>query len=175
MDKPFLWERVGVFGGTFDPIHNGHLWVANEAVHDLELDKVLFVVANEPWQKDGTVEAEPFHRLLMADLAISHLPWAEVSTVEIDRPGPSYMIDTLIELSAPGRELFLIVGADQIANLITWHRHKELPEYAVVHPVARLLGITSTRVRDRIRNNKPVEYLVPQIVADYITKFELYR
>lgn len=170
-------ERIGILGGTFDPIHNGHLLLAADAQWDLKLDKILFVVAAQPWQKEGTLALGAFDRLVMADIATRPIPWAEVSTVEIDRGDarPTYTIDTLEELTAPGRELTLILGSDQITNLPTWHRYKELSNYAVVHPVPRWLGISSTQIRHRLQQGQSIEYLVPDGIAEYITKFGLYQ
>lgn len=173
-------ERVGILGGTFDPIHNGHLVLAEDARHDLGLDRVLFVVAGDPWQKEGTVVASAFDRLVMADLAIADLSWAEVSTVEIDREGPTYTIDTLEQLHSAqpiavgDQEFFLILGSDQIDNLKTWHRVKEIPALVTVHPVSRWLKISSTIIRQRVKEGRPIRHLTPGNVIEYISRVGLY-
>lgn len=176
-----MTERIGIFGGTFDPPHNGHLILALDAHDDLNLDRVLFVVNNDPWQKEGTVEAEAFHRLIMTDIALAEtfwsmqLPWAEVSTIEVDRGGPSHTIETLEDLSAPNRELFLLIGSDLIPEISTWERYKEIPDYCRVHPVERWVGISSTRVRQRIRDGQSLRRIVPDDVITYIEKTGLYK
>lgn len=117
--------RIGVFGGTFDPIHVGHLVAAVNARHTLGLDRVLFVVANEPWQKVGDRPVSPaLDRLALVDAALGDVDGLEASRLEIDRGGPSYTIDTIEELRRlePTADLYLIVGADVIAGLATWER-----------------------------------------------------
>ena len=117
--------RLGVFGGTFDPIHVGHLVAAVNARHTLHLDRVLFVVANEPWQKVGDRPVSPAaDRLALVDAALGDVDGLEASRLEIDRGGPSYTIDTIDELrrAEPAAEMFLIVGADVVAGLATWER-----------------------------------------------------
>ena len=117
--------RIGVFGGTFDPIHVGHLVAAVNARHTLGLDRVLFVVANEPWQKVGDRPVSPaLDRLTLVDAALGGVDGLEASRLEIDRGGPSYTVDTIEELRRlePTADLYLIVGADVIAGLTTWER-----------------------------------------------------
>ena len=169
-------KRVGILGGTFDPPHFGHLLLALDAHQDLQLDKILFVVAGQPWQK--TVTASAFDRLIMTDLAIHETlrPWAEVSTVEVDRgEQPTYTIDTLEALARDDQELFLLIGFDQVANITTWHRHKEIADYATVHPVPRSLGISSSAIRSRVSEGKRLKYMVPDTVIEYIEKTGLYK
>lgn len=177
--------RIGVFGGTFDPIHVGHLAVGSAAAHDLSLDQVLFVVAHRPWQKVGTRSiADSALRLAMVDAATSDRSDLIASPIEIDRGGSSYSIDTIEQLRAedPTAELFLIVGSDVVANLNTWHRHDELREMVVLGVMDRpgdegaepppgwrcekinapLVNLSSSLLRARLAAGEPVDYLVPR-------------
>lgn len=167
-------KRVGLLGGTFDPIHLGHLVLAQDAREAHELDEVLFVVAGDPWQKTDTVVGSALDRLVMTDIGIGPFDWAKVSTVEIDRQGPSYTIDTLEELLDPDEELSLIIGLDQHQNLSTWHRADEIEKFCRVCPMARWLGLSSTIIRRRIAAGYTVRGLIPDGVADYIERYKLY-
>jgi nicotinate-nucleotide adenylyltransferase len=123
-----ITERIGLFGGTFDPIHVAHLAVATAARHQLGLDRVLLMVANVPWQKAlerhvSSAEA----RFEMVAAAVDGRPGLEASRMEIDRGGDSFTADTLSELQQPGREVFLIIGSDLVDDLTTWKRWEELP------------------------------------------------
>lgn len=132
--------RLGLFGGTFDPPHIGHLEVAMQVRSALSLDRVIMIVANQPWQKVGSRPiSEPTDRLAMTRAAVAGLDGIEVSSMEIERGGPSFMIDTLEDLAGqfPGAELFLIVGADAAAGLHTWHRFDELAALATLVIVDR--------------------------------------
>jgi nicotinate-nucleotide adenylyltransferase len=123
-----MGERIGIFGGTFDPIHSGHLIVAVNVRDALALDRVLLVVANRPWQKVGSREVTPARlRLELAQAAVAGLEGIEVSDIEIRRGGDSYTADTLVELKSthPGAELFLILGADAARALPSWERPDE--------------------------------------------------
>ena len=113
-------ERIGVFGGTFDPVHVAHVVGAVEARRALSLARVILVPAGDPWQKRGTVTAPAADRLAMVRAAVEGIPGLEVSPLEVEREGPSYTYETLESLSAPGRRLFLIVGADVAATLSSW-------------------------------------------------------
>lgn len=188
--------RLGVMGGTFDPIHNGHLVAASEAASALQLDEVLFVPTGEPWQKQDVTAAE--HRYLMTVIATASNPRFKVSRVDIDREGPTYTIDTLKDLGRqhPDAELFFISGADAIAQIMAWKDVDELWSLAhfvaVSRPGHRLevpsgpsgaistlevpaLAISSTDVRVRVAAGMPVWYLVPDGVVQYIAKHRLYR
>lgn len=188
--------RLGVMGGTFDPIHNGHLVAASEAASALQLDEVLFVPTGEPWQKQDVTAAE--HRYLMTVIATASNPRFKVSRVDIDREGPTYTIDTLKDLGRqhPEAELFFISGADAIAQIMAWKDVDELWSLAhfvaVSRPGHRLevpsgpsgaistlevpaLAISSTDVRVRVAAGMPVWYLVPDGVVQYIAKHRLYR
>lgn len=188
--------RVGVMGGTFDPIHHGHLVAASEVAQWFDLDEVVFVPTGEPWQKSEVSPSE--HRYLMTVIATASNPRFTVSRVDIDRSGPTYTIDTLRDLKAqrPDAELYFITGADAIAQILSWRDHDELWDLAHFVAVSRpghvlstdglpsedvsqleipALAISSTDCRDRVGQGHPVWYLVPDGVVQYIAKHHLYR
>jgi nicotinate-nucleotide adenylyltransferase len=194
-------RRIGVMGGTFDPVHNGHLVAANEVGWVLGLDEVIFVPAGLPWQKDASVLAPPQDRYQMTLLATAANPMFSVSRVDLDRPGPTYTIDTLRDLRAErGRdtEFFFIAGADALSGLRTWKEPDELltlarfvgctrPGHQLAGPVAAdaadglftlvevpALEISSSTCRNRVRAGLPLRYLVPDPVALYIAEHGLY-
>ena len=189
-------ERIGVMGGTFEPIHHGHLVAASEVAQWFDLDEVIFVPTGRPWQKEEVTGSE--HRYLMTVIATASNPRFTVSRVDIERAGPTYTIDTLRDLrrERPDAELFFITGADAVAQILSWRDHDELWDLAhfvaVSRPghvlsidglpagkVSRLeipaLAISSTDCRDRVRSGHPVWYLVPDGVVQYIAKHHLYR
>jgi len=189
-------ERIGVMGGTFDPIHHGHLVAASEVAHHFDLDEVVFVPTGEPYQKPDATSAE--HRYLMTVVATASNPSFRVSRVDVDRVGPTYTIDTLRDLHAqhPDAELFFISGADAIAQIFDWKDVRELWELAHFIAVSRpghplsvralpegdvsllevpALAISSTDCRRRVGEGFPVWYLVPDGVVQYISKHRLYR
>lgn len=188
--------RIGVMGGTFDPIHHGHLVAASEVAQSFDLDEVVFVPTGQPWQKEHVTTSE--HRYLMTVIATASNPQFTVSRVDIDRRGATYTIDTLRELKGiyPGAELFFITGADAIAQILSWRDHDELWDLAHFVAVSRpghvlstaglptdnvslleipALAISSTDCRDRVHRGHPVWYLVPDGVVQYIAKHHLYR
>nr|WP_201470045.1 nicotinate-nucleotide adenylyltransferase [Microbacterium hydrocarbonoxydans] len=188
--------RIGVMGGTFDPIHHGHLVAASEVAHSFDLDEVVFVPTGRPWQKDEVTPSE--HRYLMTVIATASNPQFTVSRVDVDREGPTYTIDTLRDLkqARPDAELFFITGADAVAQILSWRDHDELWELAHFVAVSRpghvlstdglpsdnvsqlevpALSISSTACRARVREDEPVWYLVPDGVVQYIAKHHLYR
>jgi nicotinate-nucleotide adenylyltransferase len=189
-------RRIGVFGGTFDPPHIGHLVAAIDALQVLELDVVLLVVANAPWQKLGERTISPAEdRLAMVRAAVDGRPGLEVSDIEIRRGGLSYTADTLADLLAeePDAELFLILGNDAAAGFATWERHEEVAELARLVVVDRPgtptpiddgfewtridipeLEISSTELRQRVADGRSVEYLTPPGVAAYLGDRGLY-
>ena len=190
-------DRIGVLGGTFDPPHFGHLAVALEVRHRLRLSVVLFVVANDPWQKSALHPVTPAAvRLEMVRAAVSGLEGLEASAIEIDRGGESYMADTLAELRArhPGAELMLVVGSDAAQGLDTWKRPAELRELSTIVVVDRAgrsggrppegwpavvvevpaLDISSCDIRARFADGRPTEALVPGPVADLVRSEGLY-
>jgi nicotinate-nucleotide adenylyltransferase len=183
-------------GGTFDPIHHGHLVAASEVAHSFGLDEVVFVPTGQPWQKDEVTAGE--HRYLMTVIATASNPQFTVSRVDIDRSGPTYTIDTLRDLKAqrPEADFFFITGADAVAQILSWRDHDELWDLAHFVAVSRpghdlstvglpsddvsqleipALAISSTDCRDRVRHGDPVWYLVPDGVVQYIAKHHLYR
>jgi nicotinate-nucleotide adenylyltransferase len=194
-------RRVGVMGGTFDPIHHGHLVAASEVQSWFNLDEVVFVPTGEPWQKAAREVTPAEHRYLMTVIATASNPRFTVSRVDIDRGGPTYTIDTLRDLSAamPDTDLMFITGADALAEIFTWRDAAEL--FALAHfvgctrpgyemdqamldgiPPERVtileipaLTISSTDCRDRTAKGEPVWYLVPDGVVQYIAKHKLYE
>lgn len=188
--------RIGVMGGTFDPIHHGHLVAASEAAHSFDLDEVVFVPTGQPWQKSGVSNRE--HRYEMTVISTASNPRFTVSRVDVDREGPTYTIDTLRDLAAqrPGAELFFITGADAVAQILSWRDHDELWDLAHFVAVSRpghvlsteglpservsqleipAMAISSTDCRERVQRGHPVWYLVPDGVVQYIAKHHLYR
>src|SRR5258708_29589451 len=133
-------ERIGVFGGTFDPVHVGHIVGAVEARRALALDRVVLVPAGDPGQKRGSVAAPAADRLAMVGAAVDGIEGLEVSPLEVERDGPSYTYQTLEALSGPGRELFLIVGADVAATMRSWVGIERLPGLATLVGVDRAGG-----------------------------------
>ncbi len=191
-------ERLGVMGGTFDPIHLGHLIAASEALHELRLDCVLFVPAGRPWQKGTFAPAEDRYSMTVL-AAASHERFA-VSRLELDRGGPTYTVDTMEQLKdfyGDGVALYFIVGRDALAKLGTWHRVERLASLVELVAVSRPeagedtaplaeswpsvvyldipeVAISSTEIRERIGAGRPIDYLVPTEVEDYIRRNGLY-
>ncbi len=189
--------RLGVMGGTFDPIHHGHLVAASEVQSLLGLDEVVFVPTGQPWQKAERRVAAAEHRYLMTVIATASNPRFTVSRVDIDRPGPTYTIDTLRDIRAqrPGDELFFITGADALAEILSWkdadqiwdlaqfvgvtrpgHELSDtgLPAHRVILQEVPAMAISSTGCRERVADGDPVWYLVPDGVVQYINKYRLY-
>ncbi|QFG68908.1 nicotinate-nucleotide adenylyltransferase [Ornithinimicrobium pratense] len=190
--------RLGVMGGTFDPIHHGHLVAASEASHLLDLDEVVFVPTGQPYKKNVAQVSPAEHRYLMTVVATASNPRFTVSRVDIEREGPTFTLDTLRDLHAqrPDDELFFITGADALAEILCWKGADELFRLAhfvgVTRPGHELSGaglpqnrvtllevpamaISSTDCRDRVNDGEPVWYLVPDGVVQYIGKHHLYR
>jgi nicotinate-nucleotide adenylyltransferase len=188
-------RRVGIFGGTFDPVHRAHLAVAESVRSALGLERVLLVVANEPWQKEDGPVAPAEDRYAMVAAAVREWPGLEASRIEIDRGGPSYTIDTVRELKAedPDVELVLVVGSDVAGQLDTWKEEAALRELvtlavvgrpgsdAAVPPGWRALDVpvapfdvSSTELRRRLGAGQPVEDLVPGVVIRCIERRGLY-
>jgi nicotinate-nucleotide adenylyltransferase len=186
-------------GGTFDPIHHGHLVAASEVQSMFDLDEVVFVPTGQPWQKSAEEVSPREHRYLMAVIATASNPTFWVSRVDLERPGPTYTIDTLRDLHAEyaaDADMFFITGADALAQILSWKDAAELFELAHFVGVTRpghtltkeglppgrvsllevpAMAISSTDCRERVRTGEPVWYLVPDGVVQYIAKHELYR
>jgi nicotinate-nucleotide adenylyltransferase len=191
--------RIGIMGGTFDPIHHGHLVAASEAAHVFALDEVIFVPTGMPYQKTGRTVSAGEDRYLMTVIATASNPRFSVSRVDIDRPGETYTIDTLRDLRAergPDAEFFFITGADALTKMISWRDTDELFKLAhfvgCTRPGHRLslsglphdnislieipaLAISSTECRARVRSGDPIWYLVPEGIVQYISKRKLYQ
>ncbi|MCX2931038.1 nicotinate-nucleotide adenylyltransferase [Mycobacterium sp. CVI_P3] len=196
-------RRLGVMGGTFDPIHHGHLVAASEVADLFDLDEVVFVPTGQPWQKSREV-TPPEDRYLMTVIATASNPRFSVSRVDIDRGGPTYTNDTLRDLRAlnPDADLFFITGADALASILSWQNWEELfalakfvgvsrpgyelngqhivaafdqlPEEALSLVEVPALAISSTDCRARAAGNRPIWYLVPDGVVQYVSKRRLY-
>lgn len=197
--------RVGIFGGTFDPIHNGHLLMAEEALEKCSLDKVIFIPSNIPPHKQEQSVVSPYIRYEMVRLAIEDNPKFEISDVELFRKGLSYSVDTVKEIKKEykGSDVFFITGADAINELNTWHKANDLLKncrfialsrpkvkldmeklaqnfgdtaYANIKEIsARLIEISSSDIRNRVIEQKNISYMVPYAVAEYIKKEGLYK
>ena len=185
---------IGLFGGSFDPVHHGHLIVAQVAAERLALDSLRFLPAREQPFKQGRHGTSPEHRAKMLSLAISKAPGFAVERIELDRPGPSYTIDTLKELHRrePQEEFVLLLGADAATDLPAWHEAEHIPELARVVVFARpgsrvptsafvsqvievpAIDISATEVRRRVSRGQSIRYWVPDVVAEYIAQHGLY-
>jgi nicotinate-nucleotide adenylyltransferase len=193
-----MGTRVGIMGGTFDPIHHGHLVAASEVTSLYGLDEVIFVPTGEPWQKSERRVSPAEHRYLMTVIATASNPRFWVSRADIDRAGPTFTIDTIRDISAlsPDAELFFITGADALAQILSWKSAAEaltlarfvgvtrpgyelsdahLPSDAVTLLDVPALAISSSGCRERVADGRPVWYLVPDGVVQYINKHHLYR
>lgn len=183
--------RTGILGGSFDPIHHGHLILARAAVEELGLDRVVFIPANISPHKTDSTPATAEDRMKMVRLAIENEDRFEASDIELKRPAPSYTVDTLRSLkqSDPQDELVLLVGADNVAKFETWREPDEIRRLAQIavldragattsHQwpvVRRLVDISSTDIRARVAGGRSIRYLTPDSVCDYITAHGLYR
>ena len=197
-----IMTKIGIFGGTFDPIHVGHLVAAVNVRHDLSLDRVLLVVANEPWQKVGERPVTPAaDRIALVEAATRGCDGVEASSIEVDRGGVSYTADTVAELGVqcPGAELYLVIGADVATMLESWERIEEVrtqvrlvvvnrPGHRVVQPgpggplagwratavEIPAIEISSTDLRDRAASGRPLDYLVPTEAIRVMRERSLY-
>jgi nicotinate-nucleotide adenylyltransferase len=202
MSRPFDLSdppatRVGIMGGTFDPIHHGHLVAASEVATLFHLDEVIFVPTGEPWQKAGRRVSHPEHRYLMTVIATASNPRFLVSRVDIDRDGPTYTIDTISDIGdqRPGADLYFITGADALGQILSWKQAEQalklahfvgvtrpgyelsdehLPGDSVTMLDVPAMAISSSDCRARIADGRPVWYLVPDGVVQYINKHRLY-
>ena len=189
-------ERLGVFGGTFDPPHVGHLVTAVNVRHGLHLDRVLFVVANQPWQKEGSRAITPaVDRLWLVEQAVRGVRGLEASDIELERAGSSYTADTLVDLAKlhPGAELFTILGEDAAAGFLTWDRYEEVADRSTlvvvdrpgfvadlpggfdwVHVEVPHLEVSSTDLRARVVDGRPLDFLLTAPVIEAIRVRQLY-
>jgi nicotinate-nucleotide adenylyltransferase len=193
-----MTERVGIMGGTFDPIHHGHLVAASEVATLFGLDEVIFVPTGEPWQKSARRVSPAEHRYLMTVIATASNPRFWVSRVDIDRAGPTYTIDTIRDIGEqrPGADLYFITGADALAQILSWKdaadalklatfvgvtrpgydlSDEHLPHDSVTLLDVPAMAISSSDCRARVAAGRPVWYLVPDGVVQYISKHRLYR
>lgn len=194
---------IGVMGGTFDPIHIGHLAIGEEAREALSLEVVLFVPAGQPPHKPAGSVSAVEHRLAMVELAIADNPAFELSRLEVDRAGPSYTVDTVEALARDAEDLVLILSAETFGELPSWHEPERLFDAARMAVVPRegypapdpawlteafpgretrvaylegpRLGLSSTAIRERVATGRSIRYLVPAAVEAYITEHDLYR
>lgn len=201
---PSVRRRVGVLGGTFDPPHLAHLALAAAARTALLLDRVVFVVAGDPWRKNHRRVSPAAARLEMVRAAVEPFDWAEVSTVEIDRDGPSYTVDTLAALAQPDEDWWFILGADALADMPAWREPQRIIELArlavtrrsdvdaelipaalreaIPHIEERMdmvemspLEISATEIRRRVRAGESTEFLLPDAVRVVVDRLGLYR
>lgn len=201
-------HRVGIMGGTFDPIHLGHLVTAEAARSEFNMNKVVFVPSGQPPHKKGLEISNKEHRYIMTVLATSANPYFEVSRTEIDRPGESYAIDTVRYIRSkqqPDSELYFITGADAIMEIVTWKEVEELfekctfiaatrPGFNLSEMKSKLLkklthnhlakiiplevpamAISSTDIRERVKDKRTIKYLLPESVENFIQKNDLYQ
>jgi nicotinate-nucleotide adenylyltransferase len=186
--------RVGILGGTFDPIHIGHLIAASSVYEELDLDSVVFIPAGDPWQKRDRELSTGQQRLEMVRLAIGDDPRFKVSDIEIARTGPTYAVDTVREWKQanPTDELFWIVGSDALSGIPSWHEWEAFVTEVTIVAVNRVgqsdsvpfdfisvempeVRISATELRDRFTNNEDTQYLVPKKVSQYISDEGLYQ
>jgi nicotinate-nucleotide adenylyltransferase len=200
-----LIRRLGILGGTFDPIHHAHLVLAQEVRHQLGLDLVLFMPAGDPPHKPGRPISPAHHRVRMLELAIAGKPYFAISGIDLDRPGPSYTVEALRLLRrewGPTPVFFFVEGADSLAEILNWYHPERLIDLAEIAVVDRpgvqvdlaglegrlpglsarlhwvrmpLLEISASDIRARVRDGRPISYLVPPAVEAYIAEHELYQ
>jgi len=196
-------QRIGIMGGTFDPIHYGHLVTAEEALVQFNLDSVVFMPTGRPVRKTHRVVTPAEHRYLMTVIATASNPDFSVSRMEIDRPGPTYTVDTMLqsrETLGASAELYFITGADAVWEILTWKDTERLRDTCTFIAATRpgydlgkfreeglaeglelefmevpALAISSTDIRARVMQRRPIRYLLPEAVASYITKNRLYK
>jgi nicotinate-nucleotide adenylyltransferase len=191
-------RRIGLLGGTFDPVHNAHLALACIALDTLALDELRWLPAGQPWQKTQRITPAA-QRLAMLELAVAGEPRFAIERCEVERTGPSYTVDTVHELQRrePDAQWFLIVGQDQFANLHTWHAWQDLLSRVTLAVAARpgtaqaadaqvqaeayqvlplpTMDVAATAIRERVARGEPIDHLVPLPVARYIEEHALYR
>jgi nicotinate-nucleotide adenylyltransferase len=186
-------EKIGILGGTFDPVHVGHLMDASAARFQLGLDRMLVVPARDPWQKQGSVIAPAEIRFEMLAAALDGAAGLEASRIELDRDGPTYSIDTVEELTAPDRDIVLVMGSDVAATLDSWHRVDDLRKlvtlaivdrdgdtlsdpqgWRVVRVAVPRMQLSSTDLRRRVAAGEPIDFLVPMPAVRVLRSNGLY-
>lgn len=189
-------DKIGILGGTFDPIHHGHLITARALLEIRNLSKVIFVPAFISPHKKDKVHSDPIHRLNMLKIATEQIPYFDYSTLEIERKEISYTIDTLREIKNHHHSLELIIGFDNIEKFYTWKNpdeilkiarlvvmerevHKDFPKDKYFDSATFVktpaIDITATNIRERVKNNLPIDFLVPEKVKKYIYQYNLYK
>jgi len=190
-------SKVGVYGGTFDPIHTGHLITAQHILEERRLDKIIFIPSYISPHKTQLLSTESKHRLEMVKIAIEGYKKFDLSDYEIQKGGVSYTVDTLKELKSSYKEIELIIGYDNLLSFDVWHEPDQIIKLAKLLVLKRkfagdinqfnkyfaeavfidspVIDISSTQIRDRVRKNLPVDFLVPQKVKEYITSNSLYK
>jgi len=186
-----MTSRIGLLGGTFDPIHNGHIAIAKTAIQQLKLDKLLLIPAGNPWQKSEFTDSK--HRLEMVIRAAQDLEKVEVLDIEVKKSGPTYTFETLRELHEkyPNSEFVLILGSDAVAGFDTWKEPNLVKTLARIYVVQRAgdftqdwhfdhiqmppIEISSTSIREKVKNNESISELVPKAVNEYISTNGLYK
>ncbi|MDQ1144963.1 nicotinate-nucleotide adenylyltransferase [Bacillus sp. SORGH_AS 510] len=186
-------KKVGILGGTFDPPHYGHLMIANEVLSVLQLDEIWFMPNQEPPHKKKTSTVKNEDRLRMLELATQGNNAFKIETIELERKGPSYTIDTMKMINAkyPNHQFFFIIGADMIEYLPKWQQIDELiklvqfvgvhrpsysheTNYPVLYVEVPGMDVSSSMIRERFKNGKTIRYLLPDVVIDYIEENHLY-
>ncbi len=192
-DEVTLGRKVGILGGTFDPPHVGHLVTAMTVLEALDLDEMVLMVAGDPWQKSDSVVASAQNRFDMVNAAVAHSEGLSASRFEVDRPGPTYSVDTLEALAAaePEARFHLVLGEDAAAGITSWHRWEEVVELATIVVVARpgvnatcpvdcvrvevpQIDVSSTFLRSRAGNGKSIRFYVPDAVVTLIGERGIY-
>jgi nicotinate-nucleotide adenylyltransferase len=186
-----MTSRIGLLGGTFDPIHNGHIAIAKTALQQLKLDKLFLIPAGNPWQKSEFTESK--HRLEMVKKAGQDLEKVEVLDIEVNKTGPTYTFETLRELHEkyPNYEFVLILGSDAVAGFDTWKEANLVKTLARIYVVQRAgdftqdwhfdriqmppIEISSTEIREKVKKNESISELVPKSVNEYISANGLYK
>ncbi len=189
-----MTERIAILGGTFNPVHNGHLVAASSAHEQLGCDRTLVMVAGEPWQKRASEVAPAAQRLEMAQLAFAGVHGIEVSDIEVRREGATYTVDTAAALAGPNRELLLVLGSDAILGLESWTRASDLAKLVTIAALTRngegslvphkrwssvpvtmpRLDISSTEIRQRVALRQSIVGLAPPAVCEFIESRHLY-
>ncbi|NMD70629.1 nicotinate-nucleotide adenylyltransferase [Bacillus sp. DNRA2] len=187
-------NKIGILGGTFDPPHNGHLLIANEVLEALELDEIWFLPNQEPPHKSKSGGASNIDRIKMLELATCGHPKFRIEKLELERSGPSYTYETmkLMNEMFPEIDFYFIIGADMVEYLSKWYKidqlinivkfvgvnrpdYEEITEFPIINVTVPEMGVSSKLIRDRLKENKTIRYLVPESVQEYIEEKKLYE